>query len=47
MKKSWRLPFYLATIDDATNEEEMEEDGATYAKCTREGDVETAKNLLS
>ena len=39
--------FNFDTIDDVAIEDEMEEDGATYMKCTREVDSETAKKLLS
>ena len=47
MTKSWRKHFHHATIGNAPIEEEMEEDGTTYVKYTREVDFETSRKLLS
>ena len=47
MTKSWRMIFYLVTIDNAKIEEVMEKDGATYVKYTREVDFGSGEKLLS
>ena len=39
--------FYLVTIDNATKEEEMEEDGAMHVKYTKEVDFEKGKKLCT
>ena len=41
------MHFYLVTIYNAATEDEMQEDGATFVKCTREVDFESGKKLLS
>lgn len=41
------MHFNLVTIDNATMEEEMKENGATYVKCTKEVNFETGKKQLS
>ena len=47
MTKSWRMNFYLVTIDNATIEEEMKKDGATYVKYTKEVNFVIDEKLLS